>query len=435
MLRLPCPAARWTAGLTTFTLIAGMGVGALPTLAQDSGGVWLRFNLSQRFEHQTNADLLPAGQSEGSTVRSNTSLGFSLSSATRTDQLSLSLGGSLRHVEAPQETDDVQFGFKSPSASLSWTHAVGDSQLTAGASLSRTDISYLQSQDISFLTDDDTGTVVVDIDNIYDSGTQTQIRANAGLRLGINGPIETGFFVNTRRLRYSDAGSSYDDSDTNAISARLSLRLDPALTLSGGLGFSRFDETDADARDTWTLSTSLARQGSRGRLSGSLNLAKIEEGTRSSLSLGWQQPLPDGAVNVSLGLTQAASGGSGLTGGLTWNSEILPDIDASATLRHGFAANSDDQETRFTNASASLAAPLGALTSLNLGLNWVQNDVEDEDSDARQGSFNASISHELGQDWSLTTGYRRIHRREDDEDWAQSDILYLNVSRSFSVRY
>lgn len=428
------------AALAGLSVAIGLVAGASP--AQEAGGVWLRLGLSQRAETLSNADLLPSGDGEGRTLRTDTGIEASISSITRTDRLVLSFGASLSYVEAPREQDDIRFDIQSPSASLSYVHAVGDRRLSARISVDESDLTYLRSQTVIFLPSDETGieedtgsSPVIDIENVYDTGTRRQSRANLGARFGIGSPVELGVSASARRLRYIDAGPSYEDSDTNNLRTTLSLRIAPALTFDGSLGVSRFNEEGSEARDTWSVSTALSRQGERGRLSASLNLAKVEEGTRSTVGIGWQLPLPNGRLAANLGFTRAASGSSGPTGGLSWAQEIMPDINARAGLNHGFAANNDDRETRFTNASAAVSAPLGRLTALNLGLDWVQNDVSGGGDETRQGSLSLGISHELGQDWSLSTGYRRIHRRENDLDWAQSDNLYISVGRNFAVRF
>ncbi|MDO6587007.1 hypothetical protein Q4543_15950 [Salipiger sp. 1_MG-2023] len=407
----------------------------LPLAAQDAGGVLMQFTLSQRLQSLTNPDLNP-GEEDQSAFSSNTNLGFSLSSATRTDELTLTLGGSLRHVEAPDAEDDVSFGLKSPSASLSYARSVGTNSLSAGISLAESDISYLQSVSETDDIDntDDTDSPVIDIYDDYSFGTRTRLGAHAGLSFGVGGPTELGVSVNARSIRYSDAGSSYDDSDSYGLRGSWSLALTPAVTLSGGLGYSQFKEDGSAARDTWSLSSALASQQAHGTLSGTFGVTRIEEGTRSSVGLGWSQALPQGALEVTLGLTRPTSGNIGLTGGLSWSRD-LPNSRIETSLRHGFAANSDDEETRFTNASASLSRQLTPLTDLTLGIGYVRNVVEDSDSTTSQGSFDAGISHALDQDWTLGAGYRHTHRREDDEDWAQSDSLYLSIGRAFSVRY
>ncbi|KAA8606401.1 hypothetical protein AL036_14690 [Salipiger aestuarii] len=423
----------------TATALAALSLAcALPLAAQEAGGVLMQFTLSQRLQTLTNPDLVP-GEEDESSFSSNTNLGFSLSSVTRTDKLTLTLGGSLRHVDAPNADDDVAFGFQSPSAGLSYARIVGTNRLSAGINLAVSDISYLRSVTVADTdsTDPDGGIpddTVIDIDDEYSTGTRRELGANAEIGFGVGGPVELGLSLNARSIRYSDAGPSYDDSDGYGLRGSWALALPPGVMLSGGLGYSQFKEDGSSTRDTWSLSNTLALQQARGTLSGTLGLSRIEEGTRSTIDVGWSQALPDGALGVNLGVTRAASGDAGLTGGLSW-SQDLPNGRVKAALRHGFGANSDDQETRFTNASASLSHQLTPLTAMTLGVSYVRNEVSDSDSTTRQGALNAGVSHDLGQDWGLGAGYRHTVRREDGPDWAASDSLYLSLGRTFSVRY
>ncbi len=429
------PALR--AGLPAAALLVAVMIPALPLIAQEDGGIELRATLTQRFERLTNASLDP--DSDGTTLRSNTGLGFVLTSGTRLDRVTLGFGGSLRRVDAPLDVDSTDFGFESPYANLRYARSVGDASFETGIGVNVEDISYLESLGLTIVeTDTDTDTVddtpVVDLDERYGTGTRRRIRADAALRFGIDGPAELGLFANVHSIRYSDAGSSSEDSDSYGLRGLLSLALAPDLTLDGGLGYSQFRNDSDGQRDTWTMNLALARSLPRGTLSTSVRLTQTEDGTRSTAGLGWVQPLPEGSARASIGLTRATNGDLGLSGALHWD-RSLPEGDVSASLGHGYAANDDDRETMYTNAALSLSRPLTRLTSLDLGVAYVQNEIVDTDTSNRQGEISAGISHQLGHDWSLGAGYRHIERRENDADWAGSDNLYLSIGRSFSVRY
>ncbi len=414
---------------------------ALPVAAQDGGhgGLWLRTDLSQRFELRRNADLDPGG--EALTTTASTQLGMALSSETRTDRLALTFGASLRHAEGPDDDDDIAFGLKAPRAALRYSHNAGHASFQTGASLSVRDISYLETltdlvldEEGNLLLDDD-GDLVIEIDERTGTGRRRQIGADAALRLGIGGPVEAGLSFAATATDYFDTGSGnrYTDSRSYRLNGTLGLQLAPGLRLNTGLGYRLFEEDGSDPRETWTLNNRLVRSLPRGQLSGSLNLAKLEEGTRTALSVGWNQPLPDGGLSFNLGATRAASGNTNLTGRFAWNRK-LKDGTLSASLAQGVGENSDDEETRFTTAQANWSRSLTPLTGVTFGLVYARN-IAAEGDRATRAEFSAGIRHKLSEDWSLNAGYRRIGARDDGEDWAQSDSLYLSVGRSFATRF
>lgn len=125
------------------------------------------------------------------------------------------------------------------------------------------DISSLQS--LSETETDDSDSPVIDIDDEYSFGTRTRTGAYAGLGFGQGGPAELGISANARSIRYTDAGSGYDDSDSHGLRASWSLLLSPGVTLSGALGYSQFKEDGSAARDTWSLTSGLASQVAHAR--------------------------------------------------------------------------------------------------------------------------------------------------------------------------
>lgn len=409
-------------------LLAASPAAPLAAGEAGTGGVWLKTDLSQRFELRRNADLVPGGA--GTTARSDTRLGLTLSSETRSDRLALTLNSSLRHVTAPDAGDDLAFGLRDLGAALEYGHDVGHARFNAGASVRIDDISDLAP--LTRLSVDDNGDGVIEIDDALATGRRRTIGAEASLRFGIDGPAEIGLSVGSIATDHFDTGttSSHTDSRSHRLRGSLALQLAPDLRLSSALAFRRFEQDGGPRRDTWSLDNRLVRGLARGDLSASLSLTRVEEGTRTSLGLGWSQPLPDGRIAVTLGATRAAGGQSALTGRLSWR-RTLPSGGISASVAQGFAANADDAETRFTHARIDWSHDLTALTRLDLGLAHLRN-VTGGTSTTR-AEFSAGIRHMLNEDWTLDAGYRRIGRNGAGR--AQSDSLYLSVGRSFATRF
>lgn len=414
-------------------LAGALLLSATPLVAQD-GGVWLRLNLDQRFEAIDNADLDET--SSGTTWRSDTRLGFNLSSETRTEYFGLSLGGSLRRVEAPNDIDNVSFGFRAPSATLSYRRTAATARLDASLNASTQDISYLQSLE-DILTGDDDAPLSVALDEETGTGTRRQIGANATLSFGIGGPAEGSITLGARTVDYFDIGTAdYQDSDSANLRTNLRLTLAPDLALTGALGWRIFEEDGEKARETWTFNTGLVKARTDGTLRADLNLTRIEEGTRIGLSGGWTRTLPEGELAFNLGATRGASGEIGATGSASY-SQNLPNGRLNARLSRGFTADADDAESIVTTLSGGYSRALGPLTNLQLDMVFAQTEDSDSGDTVSRAQVGAGVSHDLGHDWSLGIGYRHAWRQDEAVgiDNARSDTIYMTLGKAISVRY
>lgn len=416
--------------------LAGAALLAPPALAQEgeAGGLWLRLSLDQSVEALRNADLDP--DPEGTTWRADTRLGLLLSSRTPSDYLAFSLNGALRHVDSPDALEEESFGLKDPSARLTYSHSAATARFDASLSVSRQEISYQRSLE-EILADLDAGDsfALEDLEDETDSGTRRSLQASSALRLGVGGPAELGFGLDASMLRYEDAGASYLDSQRFGLRSDVKLVLAPDLNLRANLGYQRFEEDGETPRETWTLGSALVKERAQGNLTARFDLAQIEEGTRATLGFGYERSRADGKLGFDLGLTRAASGDFGLSGGLLWTRE-MPNGNLNARLSQSYSADSDDAETRVTRLSAGYGRALDPLTNLQLDLAHVRTDtLGSDDEQIRRSEIGATLSRQLDADWRLSLGYRHIWHEDSDSGMAQSDRLSLTIGRALAIRF
>jgi len=179
------------------------GLVAAPALAQQ-GGVVLGFTLSQRFEASENQALDPV--SVGTTWRSDTRLGFNISSETRNEVLSARVSGALRAVDAPGTVDDESFGFADPDAAFSYLRRGATGQFSFDASLTSRDVAFLTAAD---LVGEDGGIILPeDLEDLTGTGTRRQARVSAALRGGDGTPFGYGLRAAYTRIDYIDVSST-----------------------------------------------------------------------------------------------------------------------------------------------------------------------------------------------------------------------------------
>lgn len=417
----------------------------LPLAAQevaDSGGVWLRLSLSQRFEATENADLNL--KSDGQTTRASTALSLALSSETRTDFIGLTLGGSLRYVEAPDSDDDVMFEFMAPRVELAYARSGRQSFLQTSLSAVTEEVSFLRSL-TDFLNED--GTLPDEFETIDDlidnadrdaTGSRRTLGANAAMRFGIDGPIEGGFRLSASHTDHFDTDPTrFFDSETYSATGDLRLALTEQLTMTSSLGYTEFHQDGSPSRETWSLGLGLSQARPRGTLSFNLGARQVEEGTSYTLNTGWSTTLPGGdTLRFAIGGSRSADGTDALTGTLSYN-RPLPRGSVSAQLRRGLSSGTEESEELFTLASLGLSHEFSPLTRGQIGLSWIDSENLALDERTRRGTLDLSISHQFVQDWQVSAGYRRTMLRETTmgSGWAESDSVYLNINRTFSHRF
>lgn len=395
----------------------------------DAGGIWMRFNLSQTFEAIENSDLEP--ESEGSTFRSSTRLGFGLTSQTRTNFVGLRLSTALRYLDSPDPEEDVDLSFGLPRGEFTYRRTALTSQLNLGLSLDEQDVSFLRAT--GDLIDDD-GETVDDFADLSGRGTRRTFNGNVGLNFGIDTPTEGGVSLNLRRVTYRDVtDSDLEDFFRYAISGNLQHRLASDLTLSSRVAYINFDESDENVRETYEFALGLSHRRARGTANARLSLRNVEEGTSISLRSGWERTLPAGAIGLSLGVANSAEDTTSFVGGVTYTQDFIRG-QFTTSLQQNLSSGTDEEEDLITAFRAGYSHNVSPLTAIRLDMRYTDRDSLTDDDRTQRTEFGIGVNHTLTEDWELSAGYRRVFLDENDEDRAESDRIFVTLGRSLSIR-
>lgn len=413
-------------------VVGSLGLASYSAQAQDTGGVVLTFGVTERFETTSNLGLdVP---SQGRTNQATTNLSFGISSETQTSRLAFDMSGVLRAAKGPGE-DGTDFGFDGPKLALSYAHTGANATLDLKATFSDADVEYLHPLE-DFM--DENGVIVLpeDIADLTGVGTRRNSGLSAAVTWGENAPVGFGLSASLNALSYNDTTSpGLVDSRRSNLGASMRLSLSETTQATVNLDFSRFDDDSLlnETRDSIGLTTGLSHEMPTGKLTGSLSAAKTEDGTRLGFSIGRTFDLPSGGLTTSLGVTRAATGGTNLTGSLVYTHE-LPNGQINAQLRRGVGVGSDDTDRLITVMSLGYSRNLSQVSSLSLDLSYAENTTTATDSTVANGSFGATYSHALTEDWGLNLGYRQRMRDEDGVGKADSNSVFLSLSRDFTFR-
>lgn len=416
----------------------------LPALAQEAntGGVLLRLGLSQRFEASENSAL--DQNSKGTTARSETGLALALSSATRSDSIELALGTALRWQEAPDEDNDVALTLQAPRAALSYSRIGYNSRFDANIRTQVEEVRWLRGLS-EFLDEDgtlpdgiETVEELLDISDRDAKGRRRNIEASTAIRFGIDGPMESGLRITSRHVDHFDTDPTlFSNSRSFSAVGDVKLALTETVNLTGLLGYTLYDEDGSPERETLNMTLGFSVSRPRGSLNFNANARKTEEGNSYGLSAGWSETFARGAkMSLSLGASRSAEGTEALTGSLRYG-QPLPNGNLALSLTRGLTSGTEDEESLFTTAALNYSHDLGPLTSLQLNLSYLDSEDLTTGEFTDRGDLNLSINHQFVQDWQISAGYRRVMLRETavSNDWAESDSLFVSISKVFAYRF
>ncbi|MEM6480262.1 MAG: hypothetical protein AAF681_00340, partial [Pseudomonadota bacterium] len=361
-------------------------------------------------------------------------------------------------------------GFRGPNASLGYERLGSNAQLELSARVSTREVD-------SDLTDDDLG---VSDALIVDSGTLTVSNLGFNLEVGQQAPFGAEFALSENRRTFSDTTDpDLEDRRTRRGSVTLIFRHDRATETRWSYEFIDFDEEDAEGteRDTHSLDFGFEREldPSR-RITASIGWTEVEEVQTAipltlpdesglTLFLGYERGLPDGSLTTELersvddagGRTdlsanrifQIPGGALDITLGATMQddegifpigridySRALPAQNFEVALSSTITVNSDSEVLRDTVLGAGYGLQINERGSLGLSLDFAMTNPVDGStgSDRTRASATASYRRTLTQDWAMSAGYTHRISRDEDEDTARSNTLFVTLGRDFTWR-
>lgn len=406
---------------------------ALGAAAQDRGGILLTLGLSERVEATRNLALNPVSQ--GTTIRSDTTLNMNLSSKTRVQELAFSTSLALRAVNpaAGNTTYDVI----APGLSFSYTRRGAGSEFGLNARYRSEDITFLRPLS-DFVNEDGELELPDDFDDLSGSGTRKSYNASTRLRWGQDGPLGVGLSAGVAIVDYRNASATLYDSERTWAAVDLSLKPGNGRSFSSTLRYSHYENDDPGtlARDTITLDNRLAFGRPAGEVFGTFGIADTINGTRFSLGAGLDRDLPAGNLSVAAGATRTTGGSLAFTASASASGDF-PFGRLSARLRRSISENSNNNEEIRTGAGVSFSRSLTPTIDLSINANYVRSTLLSTELSTTNASIGASIGHQLTPDWDLNLGYNRRYRNDESAGtgWVSSDTVFFGISREFSTRF
>ncbi|RWR29828.1 hypothetical protein D2T29_13655 [Sinirhodobacter populi] len=427
-----------------------------PLWAQEAseGGTRSTITTSIGVEAGRNLDLDPG--MKDSSARLYGTLGYAYEMRTR--QTLLSFDAEIQ----PQTDDDSSDGLY-PNASLKWVHEASRTRFNFSADYTEAKVT---DQSIGF--DPDTGQII-DYD---ESGTRIRRHVSAGVEGGLDMPLGYSLQFNRSELDYRDTpanssnapntstgvqamlranvssmtqlnlelahqlykseGSSLRQRTTDMATLGVQQRFDALTMFSLSLGSSRI-ETERRNRpdetsDGLVVKFGLQREDPLGLYRLDINQLQTENGGRRYFTLGRDRETAVGTFSGTLGVTKADEGSTDWIGTLSYETE-LPRDSLKVSMVRSLSTDDDGDDVVVTRITGGVAHKLSDVNRLNFGL--TASSTEYPDRDKQRLDATVSYAHTLTQTVSLEAGVKLGLAKSSYEEDADSQSLFLTLSRKF----
>ena len=435
-------------------------------LAQDSGTGTvpprLSFTTGLGLTHDDNPGMAVGGSTAQDTV--DLTLGLSVNTATPVDKFSLNLGALVRAQTAEA------FGFRNPSAKLTYSRAIGTSNFALTGQWSATPVDLFEPTVLS-----DGSIAPTDIN--ASTGTITTLDTGFNLQTGSSGPLGFDLAGHFNAHDYSDtsdpsvydsrshsvsagvhlrmdagsdlglslagSGSDYDNADnttrrSNSVTLSYSRTLRPDLTLNASLGqsteVSYQDGTTSNKSSGLTGSLGLDRALPNGHATVNLSSQRDALGSRQVLDFGRSLDLKSGALDASIGYSGRSGDTGQIVASLSW-SQQLPTDSFGVNLSRQVSLNANDADVASMVLGARWTHEVTAASSLGLTLNLAMTDAAGDiavDAVTRE-TLRATWSHDLAADWQLQAGYQYRGLDKAATGTASGNSVFLTLTRKFNL--
>lgn len=449
-----------TLSLTAMTLA--------PALAQDGTGLRGILSFSQGVEYSDNPTL--AATSLGSEFSSVTDLGFSLSSETRTQTFSLSLGTSLEGAIGSSTTAADDFDLKDTESAVSYSQEGANSNFSLRANYREFDI---EDDIFGFFVDGEFDPDAL----IVDGGTREAYGVSGRFEIGTDGPL--GLDLRARHNVTNYIGTNdleLVDKDKTSVDATARFRLNRALTARAVAGYSRSDEEvplmntsrrnsyigvglegetaggveysgDITLDDTETFvlgalasddsGVGISLDATKAQPNGSIGVnigSHVDEtGRRTTASVRRSFDLPNGSLSLSLGVADQEGADAELTTRVSYLREFS-DSQLRAEVIQSPSTNDGDA---FLNTSVRInyMQDINAISSWDAGFSYGSADIIDGASGDTRTSATVAYSRDLTEDWNLRAGVEVIRIDDDAGADRSSNTVFVTIGRDFSFGF
>lgn len=441
-------------------VFSGSGI-AYSQQATNNSAAGANLSLSTTAEYDTNPGLSAGGSDQ---FRLSEDIGLTLFTETRTSRLQLT--GSAQ-LDATFSNGTKSFGFKRPTVGILYTKDLATTSFSASYDYSDQDVISSYDADPSILTN-----------IIVDTGTVLRQSANATLQLDKGGTMDTTLSADWNEVDYSgitnpalfderkfqvasktlfrfspsttgqvdlkfedyEAQNAFNtDTETTTVALSLKHELARALTIDANVGVQSqrsFAGGGSTVTDGFTSGLKLTQALPRGDIFAGIQFDGTGPTDKTSLSFGHSLTLPRGSLSASVTATDVQ--GTGVQwGGSAAYSQKLADGSLDLSLSRSLSTNNQRQDILFTQLSMGYLKQINQTSDLGLSLDLSRS--EDGGAGAAptvsRGTLQATLNRALTPDWDLALGYR--HRLFDSSAGApaNSDSIFLTVTRNFQFGF
>ena len=432
-----------------------------------SKGLTLTFGISSSLRVNDNLDL--DDPSPGTSTLWDNTLTFGLLKEDQLQTIRLDIEGVVRVSNIPGGSTDLSF-LDDTNAEFAYARDLGHSRLEFSADYGNSDLIFIDPLSVIDNLDE--------TDLIDDNGRRELISANLTFETGINDPVgflleldrgarrysgttDPGLFdTDTRtisatgRFRFSDLlegrltayHNVYDAKDTSrtkrttrSISIGGTYEITPTLTLDASLGHTEVEEnltaipsvsTERGVSGTFKLTKDLPN----GTVGLSFERVISVTGGRSNLEVSRAVELPRGSLEVSFGASRGEAGKTQAIGSLSYTQDLpLGSFTAKASRRYSTSTLGNDVRTSRADITYDMElTPLSGL-AFDFGFSEVEDIGGGTTGRSSIGSFRATYSYELTQDWNLSAGYEHRVRDTVTSGNVNSNEIFLTLERVFTI--
>jgi hypothetical protein len=470
----PLPGGRFIVLLSGLVLGGGL-LGPAVLHAQEPPNPALTFSFSSTFNVNDNQEL--DTDSLGTSTWIDNAFGLGYLAETKVSRFALDLGTVLRMSDQPDVGSDTDLD--NHRLGLSYSRDGANSRLALDARYNRIDVAFFDP--LRYASEN--SNLALDGSDLSTSNDGYRETSSAGVQFetGIDGPLgfnlaashnsrdyhettdpdyydsttnrvsfgttlrpnkRVNLRLNASQVKYSDEDVEQTDRTTRRLTAGMDYALSPALRASATLGRTWIDEDEtidgirvSDDEDGVNGSFSLFRDMVNGRMGLTLSHdVSNDGGDRTNLLFSRDLELPRGSLELAIGPSHQSEGDSGLIGTLLYGQEFYRGrLNATASRRLG--SNDDDESVSYTRFGLGWRHGLTALSSLDIGIDYLRVDSEAIGDDRRLTRASIAYSHALAEDWQLSGGYTFTDSDEEDEGSAESNAFFLRLQKAVTFAY
>jgi hypothetical protein len=342
-------------------------------------------------------------------------LTFGISSAT--DVSTLTLDGALQLRANDQNSSSA---LSSSNVALSYGRAVANADLSVKTSIASTDLAIPRA--------------VIDFD--LGGGTRTTAQASGALNWGTATPLGVGLSAAWSDTVYkNNTDPTLIDTSSVTLGANVRMDLSKTTALTAGLTHTHRADATGLSSDTLDFDAGLVLARPRSDMGLTLSVSNLQNNPRVGLTFDNSVTLPNGTLTYTLGTTQGQSGQRAVTGALAY-ATALPNGSLSFDLKRSLqSVGASAIDNVQSSASVQLVQAITPLANLDLSLNWAQKQDGLTNLTSANTNLSAVWSQSVTPDWAVNLGYTHRLQVQDPASRNSSDMVFLELRRSFSSSF